>query len=167
MRIASLATLLLASVSLGACATAWKPPEISYDDTPKPAVLQPDPPKPVQIVELPKPLPLPGQLKPLPRGDRSAAGSQPIRTRASTSANGAARVQPTRAGYLNAIQVYPFSDGALYQVYAAPGEDHGHRARAGRAARRLRPGRGRRHRALDHRRHRERRRARRSASTFW
>ena len=37
-------------------------------------------------------------------------------------ANGAARIQPTRAGYLNAIQVYPFSDGALYQVYAAPGE---------------------------------------------
>jgi hypothetical protein len=31
-------------------------------------------------------------------------------------------VQPTRAGYINAIQVYPFSDGALYQVYAAPGE---------------------------------------------
>ena len=25
-------------------------------------------------------------------------------------------------GYINAIQVYPFSDGALYQVYAAPGE---------------------------------------------
>jgi len=37
-------------------------------------------------------------------------------------ANGAARVQPTRAGYINAIQVYPFSEGALYQVYAAPGE---------------------------------------------
>ena len=31
-------------------------------------------------------------------------------------------MQPTHAGYLNAIQVYPFSDGALYQVYAAPGE---------------------------------------------
>jgi type IV secretory pathway VirB9-like protein len=30
-------------------------------------------------------------------------------------------MQPTRAGYLNAIQVYPFSDGALYRVYAAPG----------------------------------------------
>jgi P-type conjugative transfer protein TrbG len=37
-------------------------------------------------------------------------------------ANGVARVEPTRDGYLNAIQVYPFSDGALYQVYAAPGE---------------------------------------------
>ena len=121
MRIASLATLLLASVSLGACATAYKPPEISYDDTPKPAVLQPDPPKPVQIVELPKPLPLPGQLKALPSG-RSAppeAADPHVRV---DRANGAARVQPTRAGYLNAIQVYPFSDGALYQVYAAPGE---------------------------------------------
>ena len=37
-------------------------------------------------------------------------------------ANGAARVQPTRAGYINAMQVYPYSDGALYQVYAAPGQ---------------------------------------------
>jgi type IV secretion system protein VirB9 len=120
MRIASLATLLLTSVSLGACVT-WKPPEISYDDTPQPAVLQPDPPKPVQIVELPKPLPLPGQLKPLPTG-RSAppeAADPHVRV---DRANSAARVQPTRAGYLNAIQVYPFSDGALYQVYAAPGE---------------------------------------------
>ena len=31
-------------------------------------------------------------------------------------ANSAARIQPTRAGYLNAIQVYPFSEGALYQL---------------------------------------------------
>jgi type IV secretion system protein TrbG len=37
-------------------------------------------------------------------------------------ANAAARVQPTRAGYINAVQVYPFAEGALYQVYAAPGE---------------------------------------------
>ena len=66
MRFQSLAAPLLASVSLTACSTAWKPPEIRYDDTPRQAVLQPDPPKPVQIVELPKPLPLPGQLKPLP-----------------------------------------------------------------------------------------------------
>jgi len=38
------------------------------------------------------------------------------------AANHAARVQPTREGYINAVQVYPFSDGALYQLYAAPGE---------------------------------------------
>ena len=121
MRIATLATLLLTAVSLGACATAWKPPEISYDTTPKQAVLQADPPKPVQIVELPKPLPLPGQLKPFPEGRTSPPEPADPHARVDR-ANGAARVQPTRDGYLNAIQVYPFSDGALYQVYAAPGE---------------------------------------------
>ena len=28
---------------------------------------------------------------------------------------------PTREGYIDAIQVWPYSEGALYQVYAAPG----------------------------------------------
>jgi P-type conjugative transfer protein TrbG len=37
-------------------------------------------------------------------------------------ANAAARVQPSAAGYVNAVQVYGWSDGALYQVYAAPGD---------------------------------------------
>ena len=120
MRTLPLATLLLASASLGACST-WKPPAITYDDTPRQAVLQPDPPKSVQVVEVPKLLPLPGQLKPIP-GARTAvhdAADPHVRV---DQANGEARVQPTRAGYINAIQVYPWSDGALYQVYAAPGE---------------------------------------------
>jgi len=119
MRISSLTVPLLASVSLAACSNAWRPPEIKYDDTPRQAVLQPDPPKPVQIVELPKPLPLPGQLKPLP-GPKAADPADPHAR--VEEANGAARVQPTRAGYINAMQVYPYSDGALYQVYAAPGQ---------------------------------------------
>ena len=46
MRTLPLATLLLAGASLCACST-WKPPGISYDDAPRQAVLQPDPPKPV------------------------------------------------------------------------------------------------------------------------
>ncbi len=121
MRTPPLATLLLASASLGACSTAYKPPVISYDETPHQAVLAPDPPKPVQIVELPKPLPLPGQLKPLPGGKSTPPEPADPHARVD-QANGAARVQPTRAGYINAIQVYPWSDGALYQVYAAPGQ---------------------------------------------
>ena len=40
----------------------------------------------------------------------------------STTANDAARVQPRRAGYFNAIQIFPYSPGALYQIYAAPGQ---------------------------------------------
>jgi type IV secretion system protein TrbG len=69
MRSRSLGFVLLISLALTGCAT-FKPPLISYDDE-QPAILQADPPKPVQVVELPKPLPLPGQLKPLP-GVRSA-----------------------------------------------------------------------------------------------
>jgi P-type conjugative transfer protein TrbG len=37
-------------------------------------------------------------------------------------ANEAARVQPSRNGYINAVQVYPYTIGALYQVYTAPGQ---------------------------------------------
>ena len=120
MRTVSIANVLFAGTMLAACST-WKPPKITYDDTARPAVLQPDPPKPVQVVELPTPLPLPGQLKPVPRGRTATRDASDPRIRVAL-ANGAARVQPTRAGYINAIQVYPFSDGALYQLYAAPGE---------------------------------------------
>jgi P-type conjugative transfer protein TrbG len=116
----NLTLILLASTSLGACST-WTPPQIKYDDKPQAAVLQPDPPKPIQVVEIPKLLPLPGQLKPLPANVPATREPANPRARVET-ANNAARIQPTRAGYINAVQIYPFSDGALYQVYAAPGE---------------------------------------------
>jgi len=32
----------------------------------------------------------------------------------------AAGLEPTRAGYINAIQVYPWTEGALYRLYASP-----------------------------------------------
>ena len=96
MRFLLVTAPLLASASLAACSNAWRPPEIKYDDTPRQAVLRADPPKPVKIVELPKPLPLPGQLKPLPGRKTSADPADPeVRVE---EANGAARVQPTRAG---------------------------------------------------------------------
>jgi type IV secretion system protein TrbG len=111
---------LLASVSLGAC-SAWTPPKIKYDDKPQAAVLQSALPKPVQIVEVPRLLPLPDQLKPVPPSEPAVPepADPALRVKA---ANNAARVQPSRADYINAVQVYPYSDGALYQVYAAPGE---------------------------------------------
>jgi type IV secretion system protein VirB9 len=121
MRQLPVIAILLGSASLCACSTAWKPPEISYDDTPRQAVLEPNPPKPVQVVQLPKPLPLPGQLKRRQRGWHSPPEPADPHLRVE-EANRAARIQPGRADYLNAIQVYPFSDGALYQIYAAPGE---------------------------------------------
>jgi type IV secretion system protein VirB9 len=113
-----LATLLSAS-ALAGCAKKYIPPEIDYDDT-APAVLTADPVGPVKVVELPKPLPLPGQLKPI-NGEKAKAEADDPKVRI-TQANEAARIQPVRDGFINAVQVYPFSGGALYQVYAAPGQ---------------------------------------------
>ncbi|WP_429923210.1 P-type conjugative transfer protein TrbG [Agrobacterium vitis] len=113
-----LATLLSAS-ALAGCAKKYIPPEIDYDDA-APAVLTADPVGPVKVVELPKPLPLPGQLKPI-NGEKAKAEPVDPKTRI-TQANEAARIQPVRDGFINAVQVYPFSGGALYQVYAAPGQ---------------------------------------------
>src|SRR5258708_717200 len=121
MQFRSLGFVLMMSTALTACAT-FKPPQIGYDDEQpaEPAVLQGEPPNPVQVVEVPRPLPLPGQLKALP-GARSAPEPRDPRQRVDL-ANAAARVQPSRSGYINAVQVFPFTDGALYQVYAAPGQ---------------------------------------------
>ena len=110
--------LVLAVLPMAACAS--KPPAIRYDE-PVEAMRLPEPPKPVQVVELPKPLPLPGQLKPLPGARRAAPEPTDPKVRVSR-ANAAARMQPSREGYINAVQVYPYSAGALYQVYTAPGQ---------------------------------------------
>ncbi len=37
------------------------------------------------------------------------------------TANKAALREPSASGYMNAVQVYPYHEGALYQLYAAPG----------------------------------------------
>jgi type IV secretion system protein TrbG len=104
---------------LGGCAVPVKVPEVRLD----PPMLRqaeaiPEPKPPVQIVEVPKPLPLPGQLKPLPKRDVVQPDTSTPDERIG-AANAAAKVEPTKAGYINAIQVYPYTAGALYQLYAA------------------------------------------------
>jgi len=119
-RNASFAALLLSASTLAGCATMHKPPEISYDDA-APAVLKTDPPAPVRVVALPKPLPLPGQLKPVGEDGKATPQAKDPEQRVN-NANAAARMQPVRDGFINSMQVYPFVEGALYQVYAAPGQ---------------------------------------------
>ncbi|NGN45217.1 P-type conjugative transfer protein TrbG [Mesorhizobium sp. CGMCC 1.15528] len=116
---AALVTALLAATALAGCAKKYIPPEIDYDDA-APAVKLADPVRPVKVVELPKPLPLPGQLKPIDEGKKKQDNLDPKARIA--AANEAARMQPVRDGFINAVQVYPFAIGALYQVYAAPGQ---------------------------------------------
>ena len=117
------AVLLVSATALAGCATtSAKPPAIAYDDPPREIAATPaaESPRAVEVVTIPEPLPLPGQLKPVAAG---AATSEPADPRRRVgAANAAARVQPVRDGFLNAIQQYPWTDGALYQVYAAPGQ---------------------------------------------
>lgn len=119
---ASAAMLISVGLLAGCATTSAKPPAIAYDDPPREIAATPaaQPPRAVEVVTIPEPLPLPGQLKPLAAG---AATSEPADPRRRVgAANAAARVQPTRDGYVNAIQQYPWTQGALYQVYAAPGQ---------------------------------------------
>jgi type IV secretion system protein VirB9 len=111
--------ILVCTTALAGCATTQKPPEISYDDA-APAVQTVDPPAPVTVVELPKPLPLPGQMKPVEVSRRTPEPTDP--TARVNQANAQARVQPVRDGFINSMQVYPFTAGALYQVYTAVGQ---------------------------------------------
>jgi type IV secretion system protein VirB9 len=115
----SFPALLISSLALAGCATKVLPPEIQYDNV-APAVKTADPPAPVTVVPLPEPLPLPGQLQPVIEAKAPKEPANP--TVRVNQANAAARMQPVRDGFLNAVQVYPYSAGALYQVYTAPGE---------------------------------------------
>src|SRR3546814_13588553 len=80
---------------------------------------RPAPPAPI-VEERPQPLHTPPAWTPSRGG---SAARQP--TARVQNANAAARVEPRREGYYNAIQVYPYSEGALSQVYAPPGQKIG------------------------------------------
>lgn len=115
--IARLSLSLPVMVLLSACAGKTPPPAIALDSAQfRPAVLEAEPARPVEIVETPVPLPLPGQLL-TPPSVRAEAGPPTARVEA---ANRAATREPSSAGYINAVQVYPWTDGALYRLYAAP-----------------------------------------------
>ncbi|MCU7977353.1 MULTISPECIES: P-type conjugative transfer protein TrbG [unclassified Shewanella] len=117
-----LSLLVAASMTLSGCATQGKPPPTITLDEPVAAQPLPELPKPIEVVAVPRPLPLPEQLKLLPDEleAKTAPESADEKVRV-TRANQEARIAPTREGYVNAIQVWPYTDGALYQVYASPG----------------------------------------------
>ena len=114
--------LLASTVLFTGCATQGKPPPSISLDEPVQAQALPEAPKPVKVVSVPEPLALPGQLMALPGTADTKALPEPTDEKVRVSrANAEARIAPTREGYVNAIQVWPFTDGALYQVYAAVG----------------------------------------------
>jgi type IV secretion system protein VirB9 len=106
------AAVLLCATALTGCAT-YTPPQFSYD-----ANVPPLPAVPRKVGdERPKPLHTPPAWTPAKGGKAAKTSAGRIE-----NANAAARIEPRREGYYNAIQVYPWSEGALYQVYTAPGK---------------------------------------------
>lgn len=78
-----------------------------------------DPEPAVKYVEVAKPMPLPGQLRPIPTRDKPEAAAQNPRDVIKT-ANRDATQQPNRDGYFNAMMTYDYMPGALYQAYTVP-----------------------------------------------
>lgn len=108
-------TVLLCVITLSGC-TAFRPPQISYDDDVPPL---PDP--PALADDRPRPLHVPPPWTPARGGKRGATEAKEAIARIET-ANNAARVEPRQKGYFNAVQIFPYSPGALYQIYASPGQ---------------------------------------------
>lgn len=113
-RLPSILVVFLAGTALTAC-TAQRPPEIAYDDA-LPALAAPPAPPPAEGP--PRPVHTPPPWTPSHGGDPEA-DTPKARI---IAANAAARVEPRQQGYYNAMQIFPWSEGALYQVYAAPGQ---------------------------------------------
>jgi type IV secretion system protein VirB9 len=114
--------LPLTLIVLAGCATQGKPPPAISLGEPVQAELLPEPPSPVEVIAVPEPLALPAQLKLLPGTEGGKPTPEPNDEMVRVSrANAEARVAPSREGYVNAIQVWPYSDGALYQLYTGVG----------------------------------------------
>src|SRR5262245_60846577 len=109
-------TAVVAAMLLTAGCSGARPPEISYDSN--------VPPLPVaqsSVDDRPRPLHVPPAWTPTRGGKAGTVEATEAIDRVEI-ANAAARVEPRRDGYFNAVQVFPYSPGALYQVYVAPGQ---------------------------------------------
>lgn len=89
------------------------------EQTPAPApTLAPAVVEPRILASTPAPHP-PERHPGVPSASVSAPAVDPLVRVA--KANAAARVQPGRGDYSTAVQIYGFAEGALYQIYVAPG----------------------------------------------
>jgi len=109
----------IAIIALMGCETTY--PDIALDSEPmRPAaVINFDDKMAVrEIIETATPYPLPGQLKPIEEEAATPPSLKPFQR--IDTANERAKIEPDLSRFVNAVQVYPFMEGALYRLYAAP-----------------------------------------------
>lgn len=105
----------VASFALVACETTY--PDFVLDPDGFEEAIRDKPPAVVAFDERVTPLPLPGQLKPI-SNERPAPSLKPFQR--IDQANASAKIEPELDNFVNAVQIYPYTQGALYQLYAAP-----------------------------------------------
>ncbi len=122
--IRSVILVAASSLALTACAGRSRPPSIALDDLSfVPAARAAPAPAALQVVEIATPLPLPGQLIPMPSAQvrgRALRREATVPTARVDAANRAALREPSAHGYINAVQIYPWIEGAVYRLFAAP-----------------------------------------------
>lgn len=108
---------------LAACASAPVPERVfEAGDFIAAIPLEETRPERMEIVETAIALPLPGQLKPVAAdAGAPATAPQPPATTVSEGRAGAV-IEPSSEGFVNAVQIYPYTEGALYRLYASPGQ---------------------------------------------
>lgn len=99
------------------CACETTHPDFVLDPASFNEAQRDEPPAVLAFDEKVTPLPLPGQLKPIVNED-TAPSLKPFER--IDKANADAKIEPALDNFVNAVQVYPFVQGALYQLYAAP-----------------------------------------------
>ncbi len=109
-----LSTTALFLSLLAGCAGRQPPPRYVRAEP-----IKDDPPKPT-VVQVPHPIPVPGQLKPAPGAGRHRATSPKHPSDIIREANRKATEGPSVDDYYNAIMTYDYTPGTLYQVYTAP-----------------------------------------------
>lgn len=104
---------------ISACATTQLEPIEVSDFIAATAIIEDEPTRPVEIVETTVAFPLPGQMKQI----TSNADARNVSPRQAVyEGRKSALIEPSVDGYVNAIQVYPYTEGALYRLYASPGQ---------------------------------------------
>ena len=108
--------ILTMAAAIAACETTY--PEFALDPNGFEEAVREKPPAVIAFDEPPvRPLPLPGQLKPV-SATTTAPSLKPFER--IDKANAIAKVEPELGNFVNAVQVYPYTKGALYQLYGAP-----------------------------------------------
>lgn len=116
------ATLVSALALTTACASVPEAPIEEPGVFVAAARLEETPERAVEIIETPTVLALPGQMKPIEGVNRTVTRVYTSPSETIRKGTSEARIEPSVDGYVNAIQVYPYTEGALYRLYGAPGQ---------------------------------------------